>query len=62
MPDNYRYLPSYAGDRETELAWRSNDTRCTQVDWDELVRRNRMPPDTRSMRWRTVPSDFATSR
>ena len=42
MPDNYRYLPSYAGDRETELAWRSNDTRYTQVDWDELVRRNRM--------------------
>ena len=42
MPDNYRYLPSYAGDRETELAWRSNDTRYTQVDWDELIRRNRM--------------------
>ena len=40
MPDNYRYLPSYAGDRETELAWRSNDTRCTQVDWDELIARN----------------------
>ncbi|WP_064976057.1 TonB-dependent receptor domain-containing protein [Alistipes provencensis] len=42
MPDNYRYLPSYAGDRETELAWRSNDTHYTQVDWDELIRRNRM--------------------
>ena len=42
MPDNYRYLPNYAGDRETELAWRSNDTRYTQVDWDELIRRNRM--------------------
>ena len=42
MPDNYRYLPSYAGDRETELAWRSNDPRFTQIDWDELIRRNRM--------------------
>ena len=42
MPDNYRYLPSYAGDRETELAWRSNDPRFSQIDWDELIRRNRM--------------------
>ena len=42
MPDNYRYLPGYAGDRETELVWRSNDTRFTQIDWDELIRRNRM--------------------
>lgn len=42
MPDNYRYLPSYTGDRETEQAWRSNDTRYTQIDWDELIARNRM--------------------
>ena len=42
MPDNYRYLPSYAGDRETGLAWRDNDPRYTQIDWDELIRRNRM--------------------
>ncbi|MFR6415560.1 MAG: hypothetical protein ACLUNS_07410 [Alistipes shahii] len=34
--------PSYTGDRETELAWRSNDARYTQIDWDELIRRNRM--------------------
>lgn len=42
MPDNYRYLPGYTGDRETELAWRSNDARYTQVCWDELVAQNRM--------------------
>ena len=42
MPDNYRYLPGYTGDRETELAWRSNDARYTQVCWDELIARNRM--------------------
>lgn len=42
MPDNYRYLPGYAGDRETELAWRANDPRFTQIDWDELIRQNRM--------------------
>lgn len=42
MPDNYRCLPSYTGDRETELAWLANDPRYTQVDWDELIRQNRM--------------------
>lgn len=42
MPDNYRYLPSYTGDRETEQAWRSNDTRYTQIDWNEMIARNRM--------------------
>ena len=42
MPDNYRYLPGYTGDRETELAWWSNDARYTQVCWDELFARNRM--------------------
>ncbi len=42
MPDNYRYLPSYAGDRETELAWLANDPRFTQIDWNELIRQNRM--------------------
>ena len=34
MPDNYRYLPGYTGDRETEQAW--------LVGWDELIRQNRM--------------------
>lgn len=42
MPDNYRYLPSYADDPETEQAWRANDTRYTQIDWDELIAQNRM--------------------
>lgn len=42
LPDNYRYLPSYTGDRETERAWREGDARYTQIDWDALVARNRM--------------------
>ena len=29
MPDNYRYLPSYTGDRETEQAWLARDPRVT---------------------------------
>ena len=45
MPDNYRYLPGYTGDRETEQAWRAGDARYTQIDWAELYRRNRMQPD-----------------
>ena len=42
MPDNYRYLPGYTGDRETEQAWRAGDARYTQIDWDELIAQNRM--------------------
>lgn len=42
MPDNYRFLPGFTGDRETGDAWRTNDTRRTQVDWDELWEQNRM--------------------
>ena len=42
MPDNYRYLPTYTGDRETEEAWRSNDPHYTQIRWDELIAQNRM--------------------
>lgn len=42
LPDNYRYMPSYVGDRATELAWRNADPRFTQIDWDELIARNRM--------------------
>ena len=42
MPDNYRYLPSYTGDRESEQAWRSRDARYTQVRWDELIAQNRL--------------------
>lgn len=41
MPDNYRYLPGYTGDRETEQAWRAGDARYTQIDWDELIAQNR---------------------
>lgn len=42
MPDNYRYLPSHTGDRATETAWLSDDPHYTQIDWDELIRQNRM--------------------
>lgn len=42
MPDNYRYLPSYTDDRETLQAWLSRDPHYTQIDWDELIRQNRM--------------------
>lgn len=42
MPDNYRYMPSYTGDRESDRAWRSRDARYTQVRWDELITQNRM--------------------
>ena len=42
MPDNYRYLPSHTGDRATEEAWLAGDPRYTQIDWDELIRQNRM--------------------
>lgn len=42
MPDNYRYLPSFALDSDTELAWRSRDPRYTQIDWDALIAVNRL--------------------
>lgn len=42
MPDNYRYLPSYTGDRATEEAWRANEPHYTQIRWDELIAQNRM--------------------
>ncbi|MFR6634469.1 MAG: hypothetical protein ACLUQ6_05815 [Alistipes onderdonkii] len=43
MPDRLPVTCSgYTGDRKTELAWRSNDARYTQVCWDELIARNRM--------------------
>lgn len=42
MPDNYRYLPSYTGDRAAEQAWRTADSRYTQIGWDALIRRNRL--------------------
>lgn len=42
LPDNYRYLPSYTRDRATEEAWRNNDTRFTQIDWDRMIAVNRL--------------------
>ena len=42
LPDNYRNMPSWAGDRETEEVWAANDPRYTQVAWDELIVRNRL--------------------
>ena len=49
MPDNYHYMPSYFTDRyvasEVAQAWRDNDTRYTQIDWDELYGINAMRSD-----------------
>lgn len=42
LPDHYRNMPSWTGDRETDEAWRSADPRYTQIDWDALVARNRL--------------------
>lgn len=42
MPDNYRSMPSYTGDREAAQAWRDGDPRYTQIRWDELIAQNRM--------------------
>lgn len=42
LPDNYRNMPSWTGDRETDEAWRAADPRYTQIDWDELIARNRL--------------------
>ena len=46
LPDNYRKLPSYFYDTATSTAvaaaWASNDSRYTQIDFDELYRRNRL--------------------
>lgn len=55
-PDYYRYLPSYFSmdpkntdpftvDYYTQL-WRSNDTKVTQINWDEMYRQN-MDPEQR---------------
>ncbi len=45
LPDNYRYMPSFTGDVATDAAWRKADPRVVQIDWDELIRRNRMAED-----------------
>jgi hypothetical protein len=48
MPDNYRYLPSYFSDDEQRIvtdAWRYNDLRYTQIDWDRLYKTNALQRD-----------------
>ena len=51
-PDNYRYMPSFQSDeamrREVEHAWRSNDMRYTQIDWEELYHINSLQRDGRA--------------
>lgn len=42
LPDNYRYLPGYIGDRESGEAWHNRDPRFTQIDWDRMIRTNRI--------------------
>ena len=42
LPDNYRNMPSWTGDLETEEVWRAPDPRYTQIAWDELIVRNRL--------------------
>lgn len=42
MPDHYRYLPSFTGDRATEEAWLHAKSDYTQIRWDELILQNRM--------------------
>lgn len=39
-PDYYRQLPSYDSQSNIELAWRSNDTNFTQINWDRLYMSN----------------------
>ena len=46
MPDNYRFMPSYYDDAQVAAdvasAWRKDDRRYTQIDWDDLYERNRL--------------------
>ena len=46
-PDNYRYMPSYFSDDEdifsaVESAWLTNNSRYTQIDFDNLIATNRL--------------------
>lgn len=47
QPDHYRSMPSYYSLTNPEAAellaeeWREGNTRYTQIDWDELIARNR---------------------
>lgn len=47
IPDNYHYLPSYFSDEDdifsaVEMAWLCNDTRYTQIDFDNLIKSNKL--------------------
>lgn len=48
-PDNYQRLPSYFTNEvsiaEVTAAWRDNDLRYTQIDWDNLYRTNALQSD-----------------
>ena len=48
LPDNYRYLPSYFYNdniaQAVTQAWVEGDSRYTQIDFDELYRRNALQP------------------
>lgn len=48
MPDNYRYMPSYFGDADNQMvteAWKHNDIRYTQINWDDILRTNMLQGD-----------------
>lgn len=49
MPDNYRYMPSYLLEESqrgiVEDAWRGNDLRYTQIDWQDLYHTNLLQRD-----------------
>ena len=40
QPDNYRNMPSYTQDQQTEWAWQHQDRRLTQINWDQLIQIN----------------------
>ena len=48
LPDNYRYLPDYFTDSATadavSSAWANGDSRYTQINFNELRRRNSLQP------------------
>ena len=48
LPDNYRYLPGYFADSATAeaitSAWANGDSRYTQINFNELRRRNSLQP------------------
>lgn len=49
LPDNYRKLPSYLNEEQALSAvtavWSNNDSRYTQINFDELYRRNYLQPE-----------------